>query len=470
LSNHYTSTKRMQRLILKGPIVKTLFLLGLPLMLTNVFQMCYSLADTYWLGQYVGEVGVAATTLAWPLVFFFVSFAGGMAVAGTSLVSQYTGMKNKREVKRSAGQVLVIMSLIAISVSILGILLADLVLDFMGAQPEVFENSSVYIKIIFISMPFMFVIQSFAAVMRGWGDTKTPMLISAVSVVINLILDPFLIIGIGPFPELGVAGAAIATVISRAVGAAICIYVLFWGRQSLRIAFKHLKLQKEKVKQILRVGLPASAGQSMVALGFVFIMSFVAYYGTDVLAAHGVGTRVINIVFIITMGLAMASTAMIGQNLGANKIKRAERILNRTILVAAVFLIACSTFFYIFNEQLYSIFIPDRDVIAYSNTFMITFGISIIGFGIFNSVQAAYRASGRTIPSMIMGLIRLWGLRVPLAYLFGFVLGWGIGGIWLGLGVSNFASAVIALAWAATGSWKSGVVEKKVPDIREPLA
>jgi putative MATE family efflux protein len=462
-------TKRMQRMILKGPIVKTMLILGWPLMLTQAFQMCYSLADTYWLGQYVGDVGVAATTLAWPIVFFLVSFAGGMSVAGTSLVAQYTGMKNKAEAKRSAGQVFALLTLFAVLLSMLGILITDPLLSFMGAEPEVVQRSSSYIKIIFTSMPFMFIIMTFTSILRGWGDTRTPMYISAASVTLNMFLDPILITGVGSVPALGVSGAAYATLISRSLGALACVYFLFRGRD-FRITLADMRLKAERVKQIFRIGLPASLGQSLVALGFIVLMSFVASFGTDILAVHGIGTRIINMVFIVTGGLVMAAVTMIGQNLGADKVRRAERVLNRTILVAAVFLVACSTFFFIFSEQLFSVFINDRDVVSHGRTFMMTFGTTIIGFGIFQAVQAAYQASGRTVPSMIMGMLRLWALRIPLTFVLGFTLSYGAFGVWLGMGISNFLGAVLALAWAATGSWKLTVVEKKVPVIREPLA
>jgi len=423
----------MQRLILKGPIVKT-------------------------------------TTLSWPLVFFLVSFAWGMSIAGTTLVSQFTGMRNKKEVKRSAGQVFMLLVLFSTLLSLIGILITDPLLSFMGAEPGVISMSSIYIKIIFTSMPFMFIIMTFAAILRGWGDTMTPMIISAISVGINVVLDPFLIAGFGGFPALGVQGAAIATLIARSFAAIVCVYLLFRGKRNLRLSLQDLKLQKEKVKQIFKIGLPASLGQSLVALGFIVMMSMVAGFGTEILAAHGIGTRIINMVFIVSGGLVGAAVTMIGQNLGANKISRAEKVLKRTILAVALFLVLCSTLFIIFSQPLFGIFIDDPDVISHGRTFMMTFGLSIIGFGIFNAVQAGYMASGRTVPNMIMGMIRLWGLRLPLAWIFGFLLSWGVFGIWFGMGVSNFISAAIALAWMATGTWKVSVLEKKPPLMREQMA
>ena len=457
------TTKKMQKHILSGKITKTLLVLGWPLMLTNAFQMMYSIVDMFWLGNYVGTEAIAATSLAWPLVFFMMSMAIGMSVAGTTLVSQYAGMKNLKEVKKSAGQVFMLLVLFAGILSTIGILITDPILRFMGAPEEVIILSSPYIKIIFSSIPFMFMMMTFASILRGWGDTWTPMIISAISVVINVILDPFLIIGIGPFPALGVTGAAVATLIARMVAAVVCAYLLFYGKKNLRIKLKHMKLELEKVKQILKIGVPASLGMSLVAFGFLIMMTFVSDFGTETLATYGIGTRIINMVFIITGGITGAAATMIGQNLGANNIKRAGTILRTSILISVGLLLACSTLFFVFSEQLFSIFTNDRAVLEQSKYFMLSFGFSIMGFGIFSSVQAAYQASGRTVPNMIMGMIRLWGLRVPLSYLFAFTLGWGAMGLWTGMGLSNYISAIVALAWAASGTWKKSILDKKEP-------
>ena len=459
----HVSTKRMQKRILGGPIAKTLMVLGWPLMLTNAFQMMYSVVDMYWLGNYVGTEGIAATSLAWPLVFFMMSLAIGMSVAGTTLVSQYAGMKNILEVKKSAGQVFMLLALLAGFLAAIGILITDPLLAFMGAPEEVIVMSSPYIKIVFSSIPFMFMIMTFASILRGWGDTWTPMIISAVSVAINVVLDPFLIIGIGPFPAWGVTGAAVATFIARMVAAIVCAYLLFYGKKNLTIKLKHMKLELVKVKQILKIGIPASLGMSLVSFGFLIMMTFVAEFGTETLAIYGIGTRVINMVFIITGGISGAAATMIGQNLGANRVKRAGTILNTSILITVGFLLACSVLFFVFSDQLFSIFTNDRAVIEGSKFFMGAFGFSIMGFGIFSNVQAAYQASGRTVPNMIMGLIRLWGMRVPFSFIFAFLIGWGASGLWVGMGLSNYLSAVVALIWAATGSWKKSVVTKKGP-------
>ncbi len=453
-------------MILRGPIAKTLFILGWPMMLTQFFQMAYNLIDTYWLGK-TGSLGlnpveaVAAPSLAWPIVFLFISLASGLSVAGVALVAQYTGAKDEEEVKKSAGQVMGLLTLMSIVICFVGILATDTVLNFMGADPALIELASPYIKVIFVSMPFMFMMMTYAAILRGWGDMKTPMYIAAFSVILNIVLDPILIFGWGGLPAYGVTGAALATLISRSIGGFICFYLLFRGK-SLTIKWSHLKLEKEKVIQIFKIGIPASVGQAMVAFGFVILMGFVAQTSTVVLATYGVGNRVINMVFVITGGLTGAAMTMIGQNLGANKIKRAGKVLNTTMALTAILLFMCSTTFYIFRKPIFELFINDREVIEEGGRFLMIFGMSILFFGVFGSAQSAFQASGQTVPSMILGIIRLWGLRVPLVFLLAFYMDWGATGIWVGMMLSNVISALVAIAWVSRGTWKVPVIDKKI--------
>ncbi len=467
MSKTAETSKKMQDMILDGPIAKTLFVLGWPMMLTQFFQMAYNLIDTYWLGK-TGSLGlnpveaVAAPSLAWPIVFLFISLASGLSVAGVALVSQYTGAKDEEEVKKSAGQVMGLLTLLSIAICFVGILATDFVLDFMGAEPALVELASPYIKVIFVSMPFMFMMMTYAAILRGWGDMKTPMYIMAFSVMLNIILDPILIFGWGGIPALGVTGAAYATLISRVIAAIIGIYLLFRGN-SLTISMGHLKLEKERVIQIFKIGIPASVGQAMVAFGFVILMGLVAQTSTVVLAAYGIGNRVINMVFVITGGLTGASITMIGQNLGAKNIKRAGKVLNTTMAITAFLLFLCSVVFYIFRKPIFEIFIDDPEVIEEGGRFLMFFGSTILFFGVFGSVQSAFQASGHTIPSMVLGIIRLWCLRVPLVYLLAFTLDGGSTGIWVGMMLSNVISAIIAIAWAAKGTWKTPIIEKRGP-------
>lgn len=463
-----STTEKMQKMMLEGPVIKTLFILGWPIMLANLFQMMYNLADTFWLGR-ISLEAVAAPQLAWPLVFLFVSFASGLGVAGVALVSQYTGAGDEEQVKKSAGQVMALLTVISIAISVVGLLGTDLILEFMGPDPEVSELASPYIKVIFAGMPFMFIIVIYSFILRGWGDTRTPMYITAFSVILNMVLDPFLILGVEGFiPALGVFGAGVATLISRSIGGSACLYLLFRGRNTLTISTSDLRIEKERAKKIFKIGIPASIGQAMVALGFVILVAFAAQISTVVLATYGVGDRVISIVFIITGGLIGAAVAMMGQNLGAKRMERAKKVLYRTMVVTALFLLACSVMFYLLRAQIFEVFIADEtvidEVVREGERFYLIFGFSIAFFGIFASAQSAFQAAGHTVPSMILGIVRLWAMRIPMAFVFAFMLGWGADGIWAGMALSNLLSAVVAVAWVSRGTWMRGVIERPVEE------
>jgi putative MATE family efflux protein len=462
-----STTEKMQKMILDGPIIKTLFVLGWPIMLANLFQMMYNLADTFWLGR-ISIEAVAAPQLAWPLVFLFVSFAAGLGVAGVALVSQFTGAGDTEQVKKSAGQVMSLLTIISIVISVLGVLGTDLILEFMGPAPEVFELASPYIKLIFASMPFMFIIMIYSFILRGWGDTRTPLYITAFSVILNMVLDPFLILGVEGFiPALGVVGAGVATIISRSIGGFVCLYLLFKGK-SLTISRSDLKIEKERAKKIFKIGIPASIGHSMVALGFVVLIFFVTRFGTVALATYGVGDRLISLVFIATGGLTGAAVTMMGQNLGAKSKERAKKVLNQTMVVTALFLLACSVVFYLIREPVYRVFITDEgaigEVLREGERFFLIFGFSIAGFGVFQSVQSAFQAAGHTVPTMILGIVRLWMMRIPMVIVFAFTLGWGADGVWAGMALSNLLGAVVSVIWVSRGTWMRGVIEKPIEE------
>jgi putative MATE family efflux protein len=464
-------TEEMQKKIVSGPILKTLFMLSWPIMATHFFQIAYNLIDTVWLAK-VSVEAVAAPTLAWPMVFLLISVAGGLSVAGVALVSQYVGAKEEKEVKKSAGQVITLLTIVGVIVSMLGILASDSILQFIGAEQKVLDLASPYIKIIFASMPWMFIVMSYSFILRGWGDTRTPMYISALSVGLNIILDPIMIFGVeGLIPSMGVTGAAVATFISRTVGGLLVLYLLFNSKKTLSISRSDLKVEKAKAKQIFRIGIPASVGQALVSFGFVVMVMFVARAGTDVIAAYGIGTRVINIIFVIIGGLTGAAVSMIGQNLGAGKPDRAVKTLRRTILSAMLILFVCTLTFFVFRAEIYGLFIDDPDVIYEGGIYLTIFGLSTMFFGVYASSLSAFQGAGQTVPTMILGFVRLWLMRIPFSFLLAFHLGYGVEGLWWGMAISNVTSAAAALAWASLGKWKKAVIDKppKIGDVEGVL-
>jgi putative MATE family efflux protein len=451
--------------ILEGPIIKTLFILGWPIMISNLLQIMYTLVDTFWLGKLgpsESTNAVAALQISWPVVFLLISLAFGFGSAGVALVSQYTGAKNPAEANKSAGQVVSMSVLFGLTIAVVGFLSSSVIVDLLNLEKGIAEPATTYLQIIFLGMPFMFISIIFGFILRAYGDMVTPMKVEGFTVLLNVVLDPLLIFGVFWLPRMGVLGAALATVASQSVSSAIALYILFSGKTGITVTLPYLKPVKWRIVQIFKIGVPASVGQSGTALGFVILMYVITRLPDQgvVLAAYGVGDRIINLMFIAVNGLGVGVSTVLGQSLGADNIPRAEEAARKGMLLMFLILAAGCAILFPVREGGIQIFINDPAVIAEGANFIKVFMFGIPFYGVFSAVNACFVGSGHNVPSMVIELSRLWGLRVPLAFLFGFVVGWSATGVWFGMGLSNVLGAVLALALFKSGIWKKKVIKE----------
>ncbi len=444
----------------KGPILRPLFTLSLPIMITYGMQTAYNVADTFWLGR-IGAEAVAALSIAWPLIFLLISIAGGLAVAGTTLVAQYTGAEDQESADFVAGQILFLLLAVGIAFSAAGFLLAETLMELIGAPPEVLPLATTYVKIIFGGIVLMFGFYIFQSIISGWGDTVTPMKIMVLSATLNIVLDPLLIFGVGPFPRMEVAGAAVATVFARGIGSLIGFYLLFSGKKGITLRLENMKPDMETLSRIIRIGIPSSIEQSTMALGFTFMMSIVAGFGTYTLAAFGIGNRISSVIFMPMMGFATAITIMVGQNLGGEKTKRAERI--GWLGAGAIFLgmTVGGALCFIFSQGLVGIFITQEDeaVIELGSQFIriIAFGLGFVG--VLRVLNGAFRGAGDTITAMILSILSLWVIRLPLAYVLGPQM--GTDGLWLAVLIGNVGGGLAAVIVFWLGRWKRKSISER---------
>ena len=448
---------RTRERILNGPILKTMVLLAWPVMVTSALQALYNLVDAFWLGR-LGTAALAAPGMAWPILFFFMSFAGGFQAAGSTFVAQHFGAGDRRGAEESAGQLLGFLGLLSVVLAALGYSLAPTVLRLIRAPEEVFPYALTYLRIECMGLPIMFIAQAFGGFMVGLGQTRFLMYISASSLLLNGVLDPLFIFGWGPFPAWGVAGAAWATVLSRAAVALVGLFILFSGKRGLRLSVRDLWPRLSRVLPILRVGLPNVLDQASTSFGFVVMMGLVAGFGTSVVAAYTVGNRIINLINVVSWGAGTALVAMIGQNLGAERYERAAQVARRGIAATFLALVGLYGLTLLLRRPLFALFVADPAVIAEGVWYIAIFGISIPFFGLFDASAAVFRGSGHTVPPMIMAIVRLWGLRVFLAWLFGYQLGFGTTGMWVGMTLSNVLAGIAIVLWLKRGTWKRRVV------------
>ncbi|ACL69241.1 MATE family efflux transporter [Halothermothrix orenii] len=450
--------KEKRDLIIKGNIVKAILALAGPIMLNNLIQTIYNLTDTYWVGQ-LGGTEVAAITLIWPIVFFLLALGFGINIAGTSLISQYTGADDKENATRVSGQIVSFSLYFSIIIGIIGLFVAEPIIKMMGGEGRLLELASNYLKIIFAGMPAIFLFLAFTSIKQGQGDTVTPMKYSAISVALNMVLDPIFIFGL----DLGVRGAALATIFSRSVFAIYAIYTLFYRKTGIQLHLKHLILKPNLLKKIIKIGLPSSLGQSSAALGFIFLNAFIISFGKSTLAAFGIGNRINSVILMPAMGIGNALATIVGQNLGADQIKRARQAVKTSAVLTTVLLTSGGIILYPFVPTIIRAFNTEPAIVSQGTFYLRLISLSLPLMGFFQIFVGTFQGSGHTLMAMFIMTGRLWALRIPLIILFKKYTDWGSSSVWYAMVLSNAIISLVGFIMYLTGKWQKKVIKKKPP-------
>ena len=436
----------------EGGIARPLFYLSLPIVVTNLLQTAYNLADTFWVGRY-SEEALAGISFAFPMVFLLIALGMGLSVAGSVLVAQHTGAGQHREAEYAAAQTVTFSIIGSAILGAVGFFVVEDLLVLVGAEPDVVPGATAYMQVISVGMVFMFGFFVFISLMRGYGDTVTPMLVMFGTVVVNIALDPFLIFGWGPFPELGIQGAAIATVFSRSLALLVGLYILFDGSRGVTIHASDLAPDFRYLRRLLRVGVPASVEGTGRALSVNLLMVIVGTFATPIVAAFGVGVRVFSLVFLPAIAVERGVETMTGQNIGAGNYDRAEATNKFAAKVMFVVLSGVGIVTFLGAPWIVAVFAPGRPQVIAVGTTMLQFVALSFGFtGIMRAFVGGIRGSGKTMTAAAIAIITMGLIRVPFAF-FG-ATNWGTDGLFASFVVSNVAGAVVAYLWFRTGTWR----------------
>jgi len=459
--------KEKKELILHGSIMKTLIVLATPIMLNNFVMTLYSLTDTYWISR-LGSEEIAAMTLVNPVVFLTLSVALGMNIAGTTLISQYIGSNQEEKADKVASQLFSFLLVLSGVVGGAGYFLTPWIVSLMGGSGNVHIYSTQYLEIMFLEMPVIFMFIVYNAILQGQGDTFTPMVLNVGGSLLNIVLSPIFIFGVGFIPHMGIRGAAIATLISRAVFVVYGIYTLFIQKKGVSIKKRYLNPDSLILKRILKVGVPASIGQSATAFGFIVLNIFIIGYGSSVLAAFGIGNRIISVIMMPAMGIGNAVAPIVGQNLGADQINRVRSTFKISISMSTLLMGIGGMLTYYFAEDLTKIFTEgDPFVTGLGTDFLQLIALSIPLMGIFEIFIGIFQGSGHTMYAMFMNMFRLWGIRIPMIYLLGRFTDLGPEAIWYSMVTSNLIICIIGFGIYLSGKWGKKVVEDKAPVLEE---
>jgi putative MATE family efflux protein len=446
-------SQRHQRL-LEGPILRSLLALAIPIVVANVLQAAYQLIDAFWVGRLGGDA-VAAVSLTTPVLFLMIGLGAGLALAGSTLIAQNFGARNQEMVDHIAAQTLLMIVIVSIVLGIVGWAFAPTLLHLMGTAPEVYGGALGFMRVSFIGLVFNFFFFMFQSIMRGIGEARLPVFIVLGTVILNFLLDPLFIFGWGPIPAQGVTGAAIATVGTQSLAALAGLAVLLGGRYAVHLAWRDFAPDFSYIKRAFLLGFPASVEQSARALGITVLTFLIATFGTVTIAAYGVGSTLLQVVMIPAMGLSMAVSALVGQNIGAGNIDRAARIGRLGAALGFGTLTVLGVIAFLFARQLVSFFVPtDLRVIESGTQYTRIMALSWGLLGAQFSLTGVLRASGNMVVTMVLTLVAVWMLQFPLAYVLSKHTTMGPVGIWWAFPISNFVILLITLGVYAKGDWK----------------
>jgi putative MATE family efflux protein len=438
----------------KENLNKNIIRLALPVALENVLHMAVFIVDIIMIGR-LGTAPVAAVGLAGALSFIITMIFTALNVGTTALIARSFGAKQKAEAKKVAGQSILISLVFGLTISPFIFYFADNILILMSAEESVVALGSSYLKIVLSFFIFRLIILTGTSIFRGAGDTRTPMVITLVTNCVNILFNWLLIFGIWIFPRMEVAGAAWATSIAYTVGASLIFYKLLSRKSILTISFRNIiAVKKSIIKRILRISLPATLDASLTQMGYLFFIKIVAMLGTVSLAAHQIAIRIEALSFMPGFALAVATATIVGQSLGAGKTDLARLSMRKNCQIALAMMGFFAFIFLAFAKPMAMVFHPEQDVLALSAYCVMIAALEQPALAIYMVYSGGLRGAGDSLSPMIITIVGTLCFHLPVAYIFGIVLEWGLAGIWFGAALDWILRSIAVYILFRKGRWR----------------
>lgn len=435
-----------------GNVNKGLIKLVIPMILANLLNIAYNIVDTIWIGQMVGKSGLGAIAVSFPIILILLAIASGITVAGNILIGQYFGANDNDSVLYISRVATTISVISAIALSLIGYIFAPPLMKFLNASESIMEYSVSYFRISMIGFPFMFYYFLVAALLRGIGDTIRPLIFLAIASILNIILDPLMIAGIGPFPKMGLDGAAYATVFSQFISVIISMIYLKMKNSIVRANPLRIVFNLKITKLMLKIGMPFAAMQLIVSISWLFLIKLINSYGESASASIAVSMRVDSLSFLPLMALSAAIATMVAQNIGADRMDRIKSIYKSGCIIGICISSFMALFSVMFPKLIVRMFTSDMSIFEYTRDYIYIVMPSIIFLSIMFATNGVINGAGKTFTLMLFSFISLIIIRVPLAYFLSSKI--GIVGIWTSMGIVNFISMSLSLAYYFSNKWK----------------
>jgi putative MATE family efflux protein len=427
---------------------RAIWTLSAPVMLSSVLFTLQTTVDMFWVGR-LGAIAIAGVALAGSILGVFQTVAGMVSAGTLATCARFSGADDRSGVRESLFHSLLLSLLLGAALGLAGAFFSRPLLRVFGAEPAVVAAGTPFLALLMAFLPAFFASAVFSSVFQALGDTRTPMWIALGVNLVNLVLDPLLILGWLHFPRLGIFGAAIATAFSQLCGVVVLGLIL------RRRGFVRLRLpvRSRVFKTLLGIGTPASLQAITRPLTGMLLFRIVAAFGSPAIAAFGIGLRILNIMYIYLNGFGTACQSLVGQNLGARRPETARQVAGRVQVIATVLQLAVLAVLFILAPRVIGIFNRDPGIVRFGTSYLRVLAPFLVLLGVSTAWSGSQYGAGATRPTMIAAVLANWLVKLPLAYILSRVSSLNLSGVWLGIGVSIVVETVVLGIFYFRGDW-----------------
>ena len=431
---------------------KSIFFFAMPMLIGSLFQQLYNTADSIIVGRFIGKEAMAAVSGANPIMFLLVAALMGVSLGFSILVSQFYGSGDLKKVKATIDTTYILLFIGSILISILGIVFGGPMLKLMNTPESVFAQSKLYLTIIFSGILFSAGYNSVSAILRGLGDSVTPLYFLIIATILNIVLDLTFIVVL----RMGVEGVALATIMAQAVSFIISIIYLNKKHEVLKFKIKGIVYDNKIFKDGLRLGLPSGVQQMLFSIGNMALQFLVNSYGTSAMAAFGAGLRIENFISLPIMNLGSAVSTFVAQNIGAGENERVKKGIRESIKMTLVLAVTVIALILLFRENLIALFNTDKDVIKIGSSYLFIIGPFFLFIGTSFVLSSAMKGAGDSMFALISSIVSLWLGRLTASYMLSKFF--GTDGIWMGIPFGWTLGLIVTVIYYKKGHWKTKAI------------
>src|SRR5271168_2655670 len=441
----------------KGNLNRAILLLAIPMVLEMVLESLFAVVDILWVGR-LGANSVATVGLTESLLSLVFAVGIGLAMSTTAMVARRIGEKDPEDAAIAGVQAIFLGLLVSLSIGIPSFIFAPKLLQLMGASPELVATGSGYARIALGGCGAIVMLFLNNAIFRGAGDASIAMRLLWVSNIINLILDPCLIFGLGPFPKLGVTGAALATFTGRSIGVLYQFYRLLRGSERIRILRSQIRLNFPVLLRLIRVSLTGILQFAIAHTSWIGLVRIVSIFGATALAGYTIAIRIVVFIILPSWGLSNAAATLVGQNLGAKQPERAEKSVWRTGFYNMLFLGTIGVFFIFFAEPVVRLFTHDPAVVPLAASCLRILSYGNVGYAYGMVMLQAFNGAGDTVTPTLVNFFGFWLLEIRLAYFLAIPGGMHSNGVFLSIVIAELFIAGVSVVLFKRGRWKRQLI------------